>query len=62
MHSCMMSRGSNCEMPRYDVAAWESALDLILGEVELPPVPRHRGPGPRQTFRMMDVLVERGSG
>ena len=45
MHSCMMARDDSCVMPRYDVAAWESALDLILGEVELPPVPRHRGHG-----------------
>ena len=28
MHSCMMARDDNCEMPRYDVAEWESALDL----------------------------------
>ena len=45
MHSCMIARGNNCKTPRYDVAAWEPALGLILEEVELSAVSRHRGHG-----------------
>ena len=43
MHSCMIARDSNCEMLRCVVAAWESALDLMLQKVELSAVPRHPG-------------------
>ena len=45
MHSCMMGRDDNCEMSRYDVAAWESALDLMPQKVELSAVPRHHRHG-----------------
>ena len=45
MHSCMMTRDNNCEMPGYAVAAWESALDLMLQEVTMSVVPRYQGHG-----------------
>ena len=45
MHSCMIARDSNCEMLRCVVAAWESALELMLQEVELSAVPRYQGHG-----------------
>ena len=45
MHSCMIARDSNCEMLRDVVAAWESALELMLQEGELSAVPRYQGHG-----------------
>ena len=47
----MIARDYNCEMPRRDVAAWESSPDLMLQEVELSAVPRHQEPGPHAKRR-----------
>ena len=35
IHFCMMVRDNHFEVPRDDVAAWESVLDLMLQEQEL---------------------------
>ena len=48
-------------MPRYDVSAWECALDLTVQEVELSAVPQLSGTWrPRQTSRTRDVIVGHG--
>ena len=39
----MMVGDNHFEVPQSDVAAWESALDLMLQELELSEVLRHPG-------------------
>ena len=43
LHLCMTMRDNHFEVPQSDVAAWESALDLMLQDLELSAVLRHPG-------------------
>ena len=50
----MTVRDNHFEVPQSDVAAWESALDLMLQELELSEVLRHPG--------LIDVFEAAGLG